>query len=79
VGERGVERVAADDLVEVWGRDGVGGYEGVQALDDELGALEAEHGGDDELGGGMVNEEGEDEVMEMHGIGGDVNEVVKIQ
>lgn len=49
MGERCVERVAADDLVEVWGGDERGVDEGVDAVDDELGALEAEHGGDSEV------------------------------
>lgn len=45
VRERGVEGVPADDLVEVWGGDGAWVDEGVEAVDDELGAFEAHHGG----------------------------------
>ena len=66
-GHGGCEGVSADDLVEVLGRDEGGGDEGVEALDDELGALEAEHGGngyveEGGLGGDMAGgeEEGEE-------------------
>lgn len=60
--KRSVEAVAADDLVEVWGGDGAGIYERVEAVDDELGTLEVEHRGGCEvvLSGDMVEEEGSD-------------------
>ena len=44
MGECRVEGVSADDLVEVWGGDDAGVYEGVDAVEDELGAFEAHHG-----------------------------------
>jgi hypothetical protein len=79
VREGSVEGVATDDLVEVRGGDGVWRYEGIKALDDELGALKAEHWGDDELGGGMVGEDSKGEVLETHDVGVGVNAVWKTQ
>ncbi len=41
---RGVERVPADDLMDVWGSDESRVNKGIQTFYDELGAGEAHHG-----------------------------------
>lgn len=59
-----VEGVSSDDLVEVRGGELPGVYEGVDAVDDDLGAAEAEHGWS---GGGEAGEAREDEGVPEHG------------